>query len=554
MITLHSYILRELLKTFALTTLALTGVFALCGSFVTILRKEALSAADVFNVMPLILPIVVTMTLPIAALFAATLVYGRLAADNELTAARAAGINVHRLLLGAALLALFVVLTTGLASNYVIPQFAQRLDRFVRSNLKDLAYNQLRSRGFVGYGLDDGRQFLLAARGVELVAESALKAKGFDEPGPLLSYFWVDAPAFLWINRDGEMRNLGVAKGALCQFDSRDEQLRVIIYMHEARSLEQGALRVSIGNQRIESPINIPFPIKPSMRDLNTLLQWRGEPWIMPEVQRKFATFETHLRHWYFYTTVAERVASGKPFSLSDSAGRRLDLKARSVADVEGRPALTDVDASVYEPGASRPVRYKAAQGRIGARTDPQGDSEVELRLAAVEGQRIIEYAPVAGSTAQTLRDDIVTLAGWRIPPDVLQPLEAITAKAVLNPATKIEGDEHLVKERADLLKMQQREVRSVTSIIHSRFGYSLSALVTVIIGAALGVMFRGSKVLTAFGLACVPFAIVIVLLLLGGRMIESDHGSALGPWVIWGGLAALAVAGVGLIRVGVRR
>lgn len=554
MTTLHGYILRELLKTFALTTLALTGVFALCGSFVTILRKEALSAADVVSIMPLILPIVITMTLPIAALFAATLVYGRLAADNELTAARAAGINVHRLLLSAGLLAVFVVLTTGLASNYIIPRFAQRLDRFVRSNLKDLAYNQLRSRGFVRYGLEDGRQFLLAARGVELVAEKALIAKGFDAPGPQLSYFWVEAPAFLWINHDGEMRNLGVAKGALCQFDSRDEQLRVIVYMHEARSLEQGAMRVSIGNQRLESLINIPFPIKPSMRDLNTLLQWRIQPWIMPEVQRKFASFATHLRHWYFFNKLAERVAAGKPLSLSDETGRRLELRARAIGDVDGRPVLSDIDASVFEPGASKAIRYKAAQGRIGANTDPQGLSQVELRLAAVEGQRIVEYAPVSGAAAQTLRDDVVTLAGWRIPAEVLQPLEAVTAQAVLNPETKVEGDEHLLKERSDLLKMQRREIRSVTSIIHSRFGYSLSALVTVLIGAALGVIFRGSKALTAFGLACVPFAAVIVLLLLGGRLIESDHGGVAGPWVIWGGLAAMAGAAAVLIRVGVRR
>lgn len=549
MTTLHGYILRELLKTFALTAAALTGVFALCGSFVTILRKEALSAADVVSVMPLILPIVITLTLPIAALFATTLVYGRLAADNELTAARAAGINVHRLLGSAGLLALFVVLATTLASNYVIPRFAQQLDRFVRSNLKDLAYNQLRARGFVRY-----EQFLLAARGVELVAEKALIAKGFDPPGPQLSYFWVEAPAFLWIERDGELRNLGVAKGALCQFDSRDDQPRVIVYMHEARSLEQGALRVSIGNQRVEAPIRIPFPIKPSMRDLNTLLQWQQRPWIMPELQRKFVVFQTELRHWYFFNELAARLAAGRALTLFDGAGRRLELKAGSVTNVEGRPLLTEIDALVYESSASRPVRYKAAQGRIGARPNDQGQSEVELRLAAIEGVRIVEYAPVTGASPQALRDETVTLAGWRIPADVLAAPEAFTDQAVLDPATLIPGDEHVLKARADLLKAQGRELRNVSSIIHSRFGYSLSALVTVLIGAALGVMFRGAKVLTAFMLACIPFALVVLLLLLGGRLIESDRGSAAGPWVIWGGLLALAVAAMGLIRVGVRR
>ena len=90
MVTLHGYILRELLKTLGLTLAALTVLFTMGGGLYNVIRYEGVSAADVLSFIPLLLPIVLTLTLPIAALFAATMVYGRLAADNELVACRAA--------------------------------------------------------------------------------------------------------------------------------------------------------------------------------------------------------------------------------------------------------------------------------------------------------------------------------------------------------------------------------------------------------------------------------------------------------------------------------
>src|SRR5262245_47489112 len=104
MVTLHAYVLRELLKTFLLALALLTAMFTLGGGLLTLIRDMGLTTGTVVRLIPYLLPIVMTLfAMPFAALIAAAMVYGRLAADNELTACRAAGINISRLFLAALL-------------------------------------------------------------------------------------------------------------------------------------------------------------------------------------------------------------------------------------------------------------------------------------------------------------------------------------------------------------------------------------------------------------------------------------------------------------------
>jgi lipopolysaccharide export system permease protein len=173
MVTLHGYVLRELLKTFALTLVALTALFTMGGGLYNVLRYEGISTGDLFGFIPMLIPIVLTLTMPVAALFAATMVYGRLAADNELLACRAAGVNIHRLFLSALLLAVFVASFTLLFGDLIIPDFVRRLDHYARANLRDIAYQKLQVSGHVRYE-SGGERFLLTARRADIPTDAAL--------------------------------------------------------------------------------------------------------------------------------------------------------------------------------------------------------------------------------------------------------------------------------------------------------------------------------------------------------------------------------------------
>ena len=65
--------------------------------------------------------------------------------------------------------------------------------------------------------------------------------------------------------------------------------------------------------------------------------------------------------------------------------------------------------------------------------------------------------------------------------------------------------------------------VRRVTAELHSRLALSASVLVLVVLGAALGVLFRGSQVLTAFGISFVPAAVVTVMNIMGRQLFRNQ-------------------------------
>ena len=97
--TLLTYIFREMGKSFVLTAVGLMGVLGLGGGVLNMIELEGATAIQLLKIMALILPVSAALTLPIAALYAATVTYGRLSADNEFVACRSGGINIHLLLL-----------------------------------------------------------------------------------------------------------------------------------------------------------------------------------------------------------------------------------------------------------------------------------------------------------------------------------------------------------------------------------------------------------------------------------------------------------------------
>lgn len=95
---LHAYVLRQLLVAF---TIAAGGILfvALPGIAVGVVHRLAgVGTVALVKYMPLMVAAFVPYVLPIAFLLALVATYGRLAADNEWTAIRMAGINPYRML------------------------------------------------------------------------------------------------------------------------------------------------------------------------------------------------------------------------------------------------------------------------------------------------------------------------------------------------------------------------------------------------------------------------------------------------------------------------
>ena len=104
---LQRYVMGEVIRTFVMALVALTVIFVL---FMVMAEasKLGLSPRDIMTLIPYVIPGTLPFTVPVSMLFAVTVVYGRLASDNEIIAVKTAGRSAMVLLwptifLGAAL-------------------------------------------------------------------------------------------------------------------------------------------------------------------------------------------------------------------------------------------------------------------------------------------------------------------------------------------------------------------------------------------------------------------------------------------------------------------
>src|SRR6188768_1270197 len=123
--TLFLYIFKDLIRIFFLTSGALAGIMSF-GGLLRPLTEHGLDASQAASMLGFFMPAMMTYSLPIAALFATTVVYGRLAADNEITAMRASGIAYHPfggIGTPALVLGLFVAISSLLLLCFIVPIF-----------------------------------------------------------------------------------------------------------------------------------------------------------------------------------------------------------------------------------------------------------------------------------------------------------------------------------------------------------------------------------------------------------------------------------------------
>jgi len=148
---LHRTILWELVKVFALSLIALTGLVLLAG-IVAEASQRGLQPGQLLAAIPLIIPSTLPYTIPATTLFATNLVYGRLAHDNEIIAIKAAGINVLHVALPAVLLGVITSAVTMGLYYHVIPitQYAMR-SQFLK-DVEDFLYGMLKNERSINHG------------------------------------------------------------------------------------------------------------------------------------------------------------------------------------------------------------------------------------------------------------------------------------------------------------------------------------------------------------------------------------------------------------------
>jgi lipopolysaccharide export system permease protein len=143
---LQRMIFGQLFRVFGLSLVGLTGLFVVAG-LVAEATQRGLAPSQILLVVPLLIPNTLPYTLPATTLFATCIVYGRLAADNEVLAVKTAGVRVGKLLAPGFLLGLIATaMTLGLYYRY-IPETHRILRTEVIGDVEDLLYTLLKRNG-----------------------------------------------------------------------------------------------------------------------------------------------------------------------------------------------------------------------------------------------------------------------------------------------------------------------------------------------------------------------------------------------------------------------
>lgn len=145
---LQRYILFELLRVFGFVLSVSTVLLVFVGIFQEV-SENGLGPLQVLQILPFVVPSLLPFTIPATLLLTVCVVYGRMAGDREIIAAKAAGINVLSLLWPSFVLGSVLSVCSLLLTDQVIPWAVANIERTVTLAMEDILLDMLRTQNQV---------------------------------------------------------------------------------------------------------------------------------------------------------------------------------------------------------------------------------------------------------------------------------------------------------------------------------------------------------------------------------------------------------------------
>ncbi|MEJ5258938.1 MAG: LptF/LptG family permease [Anaerohalosphaeraceae bacterium] len=519
---LHRYLMKELLRIFFLATVALTLMLS-AGLLVPMIKEYGVSPRQMLSLIGDFCPITLTFVIPIAALFAAAMTYGRFAADRELDACRAGGIAFRTLILPGFSLALGAALANLMLSFYITPAFIHRSEYRVRADAKQILFRNIQRKGY--WDLPGGRY--------KIYAEQAVPANNL-----LLDVVILD------IQKNKPPRMITARQATVDIETHRQHHSVTVITEDTIRFDENQPVRVgTIGVSRRVPPL---LADKIKFQKIEQLKQIQADKLQFGPVYDLALTVRAQ--------TIIERLAEEGRQTLNNpqeylrfrsaDGGREYLLRAKGLEVNQERQIELIGPVRLLEilPYRNNEVycRYESDHGRI-TLEDDRIERGLELILetpqwqlaGGIKGtalQKVIPDLPIPEGILEGLRTDTLlqTLTG-----------NDLSAKGlrISAPSRFLEALQKQLQER--LVQVDNQLI----SEIHSRLVLGLGCIPLIVTGICLGILFRGGHILSAFGASTIPGAVLIVFILSGKQLTKNPAaGPEVGIAVMWGGLVLLTM------------
>jgi hypothetical protein len=483
--TLSRYIFSDLLRIFLMASGALAGIMSF-GGLLRPLTQQGLDASQVGRLLSYFTPAMTAYSFPIAALFATTMVYGRLSADNELTACRAAGISLLSVAVPAFVLGILVALVSFLFLSFVVPNIAKliagRIERSHQIPMTGL-YTVFAQEAY----LPPEGSMRKGEQQVVLVGPTIVRFKrpfGKDDPTyKVPEEFWTASSATAYITQSGPYANpeLTVALRDGLSFPRTFKKTRT------------GA----VGATQF-GPIPIQSPVKENTKfmDLRQLLQYLTLVANELNATRRYV-FEAGDGEQYLVSFGEDAAAVVE--------GQDLFVRPTGGADRGATAGLADKPVRVQRR-VNEKVDGVWQVGEIALRAWPRrGNNRVDVSLK-LQNTFMAPAEPGQNGVARA----VVPLA-FRVPmPEPVRRLEDRGLDYYVSPAAMGSGNQAKLKH--ELIKLNN----DLVSEMHGRAAFALSCLILVLVGCSLGMMFRSGNFLTAFAISFVPALLAITLIIAG--------------------------------------
>ena len=543
--TLKTYLAKDLAKVTVMATVVVTVIMAVL-AVIQPLRDRGLSGNQALKLFCYILPVMFSLTLPVAGLFAATIVYGRFSRDNELMASRASGICTLSVLRPAIWLGVIVSVATLLLSLWVAPQLLRASQRSFKADLKQAAYHCLMTK----------RHLKLQRNDLIIHADRVDPKSG-----------WLGGVVV--VEHSDEMdAKVAVAASAKPEFVERGDETHVVFHCTNPDLMRQSGLAEIRARKRLflrHGKLPNPLKDKPKFYDWPKLCRIHAQPMTSSIVREELVQIQRQICIQRFYRDVTDTIRAGKAYRrLAELAPPDEDEQGVRVELAAGSTSLNRKNEMILSPPSPRtttmPATAAAAPSAVEVRVF-RGDELRKQFLArrarlkaewkeyeqAVVVSLIMEGARGPGMPAESAGHREYPMGPFAVPKDIVAEAEQINLDDLVSSPEQYE----LSRKVTDMVnnlhdKLLPKLLRKISAEMHWRIAYGVCCLLMVLIGAAMGLILRGGQVLAAMAISAVPAALVIVLLLAGKELIQNPKvtwGYAYGVAVIWGGVGLMAAA-----------
>lgn len=525
--TLHRYIFKELIKIFVLATVAMTLILSL-GFLLKPIQDYGVSPQQVLRLMGYLTPITLTFVLPMSALFAASMVYGRFAADRELDACRASGISLWTLVYPGLCLAILVAIANLVLSFHISPTFVQRTEKNIKANAEQILFRNLQRKGY----------YTLPKSTLKVYAEQVDPARNLLEGVIVID------------TKNPDIQRMVLAKTAKVEFEANSEYNNVKIVTLDAMRLDEMASG-ELGNAVFERQFEPLLADSIKFYKLDRLKQIRADKLKYPPVRKvameAYNQMILEMVGQYFKQTFSSPKSQ---IMLQDADGLRDYFLTAAGCTVNSNKELTlDLTPPIQM------VEFYRVSGEKIYRECQKASCRLDNNQSVPRLELNLENPTWHRGDGQKKVALVKFINNVNLPAPVE---EKLNSSAIIDTLVNVGTAESTMPIPSSQLKKSVRLLADklegvndeIDAELNSRLVFGLGCVSLILTGIALGIYLRGGHLLSSFGASAIPAGILIIFIVAGKQITKNPATTAtLGVVMMWSGLILLTLLTIFLYR-----